>query len=204
MQRNVLVPGLALVAATSMLLPATTTGAEMAIRQEGYLYQLPHCQPLIAETFVIGPAPSAQPPQEPAQSPAPGPAPTPAVFTDPLTIYFPIDSATVDPEKRSKLLARLQELDVAPEAPLVVTGYTCNKGPATFNRWLSRQRAQTIARLLEETGYTVARVKGMSDADLVSTRYPSLNRRVEITALPNIPAADRQIHHSHQGGNHEQ
>jgi len=157
-------------------------GAGLEIRQENYQYQIPFAQAVFTETFVISTA-SKQPLGKVDISDRPALiTPDPAQhFAHPITVHFKIDSAEIVPEEQAKMLSGLQEFEVPRNAPLTVTGFTCQMGPSEFNLRLSEERAETVAKLLEEKGYTVAKIEGKGASDLISEQHAPINRRVEIT-----------------------
>ncbi|MBM9514059.1 OmpA family protein [Desulfogranum marinum] len=169
----------------SMALLTTSTGANLEIRQEVYHYQMAFTQDVATETFVLSPV--VDPAAEETVTPAP-PHPNPATvahFTNPITINFLINSHQIDPSDQDKMLSRLRELEVPQDTPLKVTGYTCQKGPDYFNKWLANERAKAVAALLKNHGYTVGKIVGKGDVDLISRSFFPVNRRVEITLLKN-------------------
>ncbi len=180
-----LVNWIALSASISMGMVTISPGAELEIKQEGYLYQMPLTQNVYAETFVISPVSIVSPPEESTQRLLPTTPDPVAHFTNPVTVYFQIDSSEIDPGERNKMLSKIRALAVPQKAPLAVTGFTCQKGPAEFNIWLSTERAKAVATLLEKEGYTIAKIEGKGSSNLVSKNYPPFNRRVEIISFKN-------------------
>lgn len=100
-------------------------------------------------------------------------------------ILFPLGSTEPEPGQTDQLISGLRHCQVSPTTPLAVTGHTCSLGTEATNLRLSRQRAEQVATLLRERGYTVATVSGNGATDPVSTnptkRY--LNRRVTLARL---------------------
>lgn len=170
--------GIAVSASISMVLSTMSFGAGLEIRQEGYLYRMPLTQDVYTQTFVISPATS----QEETSIVEPDSTPV-AHFTNPIVVYFQIDHSTISPDEARKLRSDLLRQKVPQTTPLTVTGYTCRKGPERFNEWLSKERAKAVAILLQEDGYTVARIEGRGASNPVSTSHHPINRRVEITVF---------------------
>jgi outer membrane protein OmpA-like peptidoglycan-associated protein len=74
---------------------------------------------------------------------------------------------------------------ISKHTPLIVTGYTCEKGSNQYNQHLSMERALSISRLLRTHGFTVATVQGKG-AQNPLTHIPQefyRNRRVEISIV---------------------
>ena len=110
-------------------------------------------------------------------------------------ILFPLGSAEPEPGQTDQLISGLRHCQVSPTTPLAVTGHTCSLGTEATNLRLSRQRAEQVATLLRERGYTVATVNGNGATDPVSTnptkRY--LNRRVTLVPVDQSPARPAAI-----------
>lgn len=174
---------LALSTSISLAVSAISFGAELEIVQEGYLYQMPFTQDVYVETFVIAPTTREDTSLHTTQIFEPEAAPQIARFTNPVVVYFQINTPTISADDALKIRSGLLQKKASKTTPLVVTGYTCQKGPAQFNEWLSYERAKAVADLLRKEGYTVARIEGRGASNLVSNKYYPINRRVEITAL---------------------
>lgn len=179
----------------SMATQGVVIGAELTIKQDGLLFETELTKPVYAETFVISPAPKKKIEQivvtkaeitEQLQEESEVVLTPPNVaFTNPIFVHFKIDSIEISSEEETKMLSQIREFGVAKTTPLTVTGFTCTKGPAEFNSWLSKERAKSVAKLLENYGYTVTKIEGKGDSNLISRHYSPLNRRVEITAVKN-------------------
>lgn len=174
---------LALSASISLAASAISFGVELEIVQEGYLYQMPLTQNVYAETFVISPVTRENASLDTTLIPELEATPKLAQFTDPIVVYFQINTPAISADQLLKIRSHLSRRKVSKTTPLVVTGHTCKKGPEQFNEWLSDERAKAVADLLRKEGYTVARITGRGASNLVSTNYHPINRRVEITAL---------------------
>ena len=110
-------------------------------------------------------------------------------------ILFPLGSAEPEPGEIDRLLTSLRHRQVSPTTPLAVTGHTCSLGTEATNLRLSRQRAEQVATLLRERGYTVATVNGNGATDPVSTNPTKrhLNRRVTLVPVDQSPARPAAI-----------
>ena len=173
-----LVAGLAI--SIFMSLAAISQGGNLEVKQQGYLYQMPLTQNVYTETFVISPISQSATIEKKVEDQDPTSVTRFAHLTNPITIHFQIDSSKIDPGERCKMLFKLKAFEVPQNTPLMVTGFTCEIGPDHYNDWLSIERAKTVAELLQNKGYTVARIEGKGAANLLSKTYPPINRRVEI------------------------
>ena len=109
------------------------------------------------------------------------------------TVLFPLGSAEPEPGQTDQLISGLRHCQVSPTTPLAVTGHTCNLGTEAANLRLSRLRAEQVASLLRDRGYTVATVSGKGSTEPVSTnaRERHLNRRVTLGLTKEEPATGR-------------
>ena len=110
-------------------------------------------------------------------------------------ILFPLGSAEPEPGQTERLLTGLRRCQVSPTMSLTVTGHTCNLGTETANLRLSRLRAEQVATLLRDRGYTVATVSGKGATEPVSTNPTKrhLNRRVTLARVDQSPARPAAI-----------
>ena len=108
-------------------------------------------------------------------------------------ILFPLGSTEPEPGQTDQLISGLRHCQVSPTTPLAVTGHTCNLGTEAANLRLSRLRAEQVASLLRDRGYTVATVSGKGSTEPVSTnaRERHLNRRVTLGLTKEEPATGR-------------
>jgi outer membrane protein OmpA-like peptidoglycan-associated protein len=69
---------------------------------------------------------------------------------------------------------------------LQVTGHVCRLGSEQLNQTLSQQRARTVARFLQDHGFTVTTVQDKGAGQPVTNDPKEFfkNRRVEITMQP--------------------
>ena len=110
-------------------------------------------------------------------------------------ILFPLGSAEPEPGQTDQLISGLRHCQVSPTTPLAVTGHTCSLGTKATNLRLSRLRAEQVATLLRDRGYTVATVSGKGATEPVSTNPTKrhLNRRVTLVPVDQSPARPAAI-----------
>ena len=110
-------------------------------------------------------------------------------------ILFPLGSTEPEPGQTDQLITGLRHCQVSPTTPLSVTGHTCNLGTEATNLRLSRLRAERVATLLRDHGYTVATVSGKGANEPVSTNPTKrhLNRRVTLVPVDQSPARPAAI-----------
>ena len=110
-------------------------------------------------------------------------------------ILFPLGSAEPDSGQTERMLTSLRHCTVSPTTPLAVTGHTCSLGTEATNLRLSRLRAEQVATLLRDRGYTVATVSGKGATEPVSTNPTKrhLNRRVTLIPVDQSPARPAAI-----------
>ena len=110
-------------------------------------------------------------------------------------ILFPLGSAEPEPGQTDQLITGLRHCQVSPTTPLAVTGHTCSLGTEATNLRLSRLRAEQVATLLRDRGYTVATVSGKGATEPVSTNPTKrhLNRRVTLIPVDQSPARPAAI-----------
>ncbi len=157
-------------ALVSMLLIPKISGA-LEIRQEPYTYQMAMVRDVTTNTFVIGEWDSSRG--------------APAYRCHIAQVLFELGSAVLQPMAAETLLSDLKQCE-GMDMTLQVTGHACQLGPEQLNQILSRQRANNVARFLQEHGFAVAAVQGKG-AEQPVTDDPKeyfKNRRVEITLRP--------------------
>jgi outer membrane protein OmpA-like peptidoglycan-associated protein len=94
------------------------------------------------------------------------------------SVYFSLDSATLEPGERESLDRLIQNIPNG--AGVNVHGYTCDLGTASYNNILSLRRAREVASYLQGRNIAVGNVDGKGTCCTVSDDR-RLNRRVEIT-----------------------
>ena len=110
-------------------------------------------------------------------------------------VLFPFGSAEPKFGQAERLLTGLRHCQISPTTPLAVTGHTCSLGTEATNLRLSRLRAEQVATLLRDRGYTVATVSGKGATEPVSTNPTKrhLNRRVTLARVDQSPARPAAI-----------
>lgn len=112
------------------------------------------------------------------------------VVTMPQDILFAVDSDYVAPGLQSDLRVLARSLNDYPNTTVDVIGHTDNTGDASYNQQLSNRRAQSVARVLNDSGVALTRVRAYGrgeDAPVASNLTPegrAQNRRVEIIIRP--------------------
>ena len=102
-----------------------------------------------------------------------------------FTFSFPIGSSKIPAADQAEYL-RYGEYVKRNDLGLLIVGHTDNTGPETFNRKLSLQRAQGVAKLIEKAGVPAEKisVEGRGDTEPVmsnkSAEGRAANRRVEL------------------------
>lgn len=108
----------------------------------------------------------------------------------PQDILFQTESAALQSDLRSDLLAVAQNLQQYPNTVVQVIGHADNTGAAAFNQDLSQRRAQSVARVLTTGGVSPGRISAVGrgeDQPIASNLTPegrAQNRRVEIVIIP--------------------
>jgi outer membrane protein OmpA-like peptidoglycan-associated protein len=102
-------------------------------------------------------------PPEPAAKPAPvepvappPPPPDPRDFT--AAVHFDVDSADLSAAGMRELTAFAAKLEPFPERRVHVVGYSEATGPEQADRWLSEQRAKSVASFLVSQGIPIDHV----------------------------------------------
>lgn len=143
-------------------------GVNLEIKQKKYTYPEKITQAVTTETFVVTTLSSSQKALKNFGL---------------ITTHFKLNSATLLPSEKEHVLSNLRTHQVSKNMPLVVTGYTCQRGTDQLNQPLSSQRAEAVAAFLRSSGYSVVAVEGKGALQSSSSKEFSKNRRVEIQAL---------------------
>jgi outer membrane protein OmpA-like peptidoglycan-associated protein len=104
-------------------------------------------------------------------------------------ILFELNSADLDRRSSGKLREVALFMMDNPDAELMITGHTCDRGSRNYNERLSEQRARSVAEYLREQGVSSSRLQtqGMGETDpLVNNSSESnrrINRRVEFKVM---------------------
>ncbi len=174
------------------------------IRQEQFVYHMELTKSIPGNVFIMGEFPAIAPLAPPIVVPvrkriqailavragSSSPATDASSVSDDSAkciippVLFALNSSEISEQTGDALLALLAKCN-SREIPLVVTGYTCSLGSRKSNDLLARQRAEAVARLLQQKGFTVAEVRsrGRSGYRTTAADQQHLNRRVEITPL---------------------
>ncbi len=100
-----------------------------------------------------------------------------------LVIYYPLNSATLTPADKERLVVLAEQLKTAPSAVIQIKGFTDQTGNSAYNLALSRKRAENVQRYLTtqlgiRPNQVLVNYFGQSKAG-ASTQSP-YERRVEI------------------------
>ena len=145
---------------------------------------------------VAAPAPVAAPTPAPAPEPTPvaivaAPAPAaeaPIAVATPLAFsgFFETNGNNLTQAAQAKLDKYVDYLNAHPTEGVVVTGFTDDRGAASYNQKLSEKRAKAVQTYLESKGISANRItaKGMGEsnpvADNATADGRAQNRRVEL------------------------
>ncbi len=108
----------------------------------------------------------------------------------PQAILFDVDSTVVKSNSVSDIAAIADNLQEYPNSTVQVLGHTDNTGAASYNRQLSRERAQAVKNILVGNGVrgSRVRVRGLGETQPIATNSTAegraQNRRVEIVITP--------------------
>ena len=84
-----------------------------------------------------------------------------------------------------------QDIQANPDAMIIIKGHTDNVGNPEYNKRLSYQRAQAVAKAIEEKGYpNEIRLYGMGDTEPIASNDTAAgraqNRRVDVELVRNL------------------
>lgn len=94
------------------------------------------------------------------------------------TVLFRLAKYSLQKENQ-RILDRIAEEALHANSTIDIYGYTCTIGTERHNVWLSRRRAEVVAKYLRGKGVSIGFVKGKGNCCSVAVDK-SLNRRVEI------------------------
>ena len=158
------------------------------IRQELFTWTMEMAQAVPDDTFVITRLLKKQGPQgvqadQKDQNFEHSVAGEQAANTNLIVAHFQLGSFVLSPAEIESVLHAVSKGKIDRRTPLVITGYTCRLGDDFHNQTLSRQRAETVARVLRTNGFQVATVRGKGSLDPITNDPQQLyrNRRVEIS-----------------------
>lgn len=113
-------------------------------------------EPSDKATAVAPPATSEQPPTVTVQETSPTPAASAGVKTDviPVPLMFVYNEAKLTPEGERAAALLLEYLTLKHLSQVELTGHADERGTNDYNYDLSRERLDTVSRLLKDGGYT--------------------------------------------------
>ncbi|MEX1662045.1 OmpA family protein [uncultured Thioclava sp.] len=113
------------------------------------------------------------------------------IVTMPQDVLFATDSASVRPDLQRDLYTLAGSLNRYPDTTVEVVGHTDNTGDAAYNMRLSRERARSVASILESGGVPYNRVitTGRGESEPIASNLTAegrqANRRVEFIIRAN-------------------
>ena len=111
------------------------------------------------------------------------PTVAPASMPQEQLIGFAFDQAEVDEQYQELLKQHAQYLSENKDMQLKIDGHTDSFGPKEYNQYLSKKRAEEVAKLLVEYGAPEDRIMIEGNADdepLINATRQSEHRRVEL------------------------
>ncbi|EIJ42963.1 outer membrane protein/peptidoglycan-associated (lipo)protein [Beggiatoa alba B18LD] len=105
------------------------------------------------------------------------------------SVYFMADGTALTPEASRVLDALADTIKNSPDSNIAIDGYTDSSGNATYNLWLSKQRAEQVKQALVQRGIEATRIttEGFGQASPIANNATpegrQKNRRVEIIIL---------------------
>lgn len=108
----------------------------------------------------------------------------------PERLLFGFDDYKIQPQQKTKLDQLATQLHKYNLEKIKFIGHTDNVGQATYNQVLSEKRAQSVASIFLEQGYTSSNIQIIgrgADQPLVSNdteAHRATNRRVNVTIIP--------------------
>lgn len=110
-------------------------------------------------------------------------------------VTFPTNGTTLSSTSKTSLSNFVKELD--PQFDLAIAGHTDNTGTLAVNQRVSKERANSVANYLKQSGVAASRMKSVEGYDY---QYPvadnstsagrAQNRRVELYLLPSQAMID--------------
>lgn len=100
-----------------------------------------------------------------------------------MTFYFGLNKTGLSEQDKTVLKEHAQFLKANPTLILEINGHTDHTGPHQYNEYLSKQRADAVAKVLISEGVTRSQLVINALADdtpLVEKSDPGKNRRVEL------------------------
>ena len=121
-----------------------------------------------------------------------GPAPVGQASTEPnrpcllSVVHFKLGSAKLNQGGIDQITTAIKRCEIAASTQLRVVGYTCDLGSDSLNAGLSQARAEAVAHLLRDRGYTAVEAVGSLERLFSEPAIRRLNRRVEIQIKEEI------------------
>ena len=100
-----------------------------------------------------------------------------------MTFYFGFNKTSLDDQDKTILKEHAEFLKANPSLVLEINGHTDHTGPHDYNEYLSKQRAESVAKILIAEGVTRSQlvIKALADdKPLADATQPGKNRRVEL------------------------
>ena len=100
-----------------------------------------------------------------------------------MTFYFGFNKTQLDDQDKDILKQHARFLKANPSLVLEINGHTDHKGPHAYNEYLSKQRAESVAKVLIAEGIPRSQLVINALADnkpLADQKDPGKNRRVEL------------------------
>ena len=101
-------------------------------------------------------------------------------------VHFKLGSAKLSQGGIDQITTALKRCEIAASTQLRVVGYTCDLGSDSLNAGLSQARAEAVAHLLRDRGYTAVEAVGSLERLFSEPAIRRLNRRVEIQIKEEI------------------
>ena len=102
---------------------------------------------------------------------------------DQLSFQFGFDKAELSEEDKNIVMQHARFLVDNPDVVLKIQGHTDHHGPKEYNEYLSKKRAESVAKILIEEGVQESQLEIVAmadDAPLAEAEDTRLNRRVEL------------------------
>ncbi|MBI1424632.1 MAG: OmpA family protein [Gammaproteobacteria bacterium] len=100
-----------------------------------------------------------------------------------MTFYFGFNKTSLDDQDKTVLKEHAEFLKANPSLVLEINGHTDHTGPHDYNEYLSKERAEAVAKILIAEGVTRSQlvIKALADdKPLADAAQPGKNRRVEL------------------------
>lgn len=122
-----------------------------------------------------------------AAVPEPTPVYEPYKTVDFTHIYFDFDKSNIRKDNLENMNNLLKYLQDNPQRKVIINGHACRIGTKSYNQFLSRKRAEAVAKWYEERGIDKSRIEirshGFSLPSSDKDHELKLDRRVEVTIV---------------------